>query len=61
MMSTSRAKMYEAPPPLSLSIVRVKGHTLNYCAEGGRSLGTRLLSLTAGNGETKNSGKHTVH
>ena len=27
MVSTSRAKMYQAPPPLSLSIVRVKGHT----------------------------------
>ena len=41
MVSTSRAKMYQAPPPLSLSIVWVKGH-MNYCAEGGRSLGTRL-------------------
>ena len=47
MVSTSRAKMYQAPrpPPLSLSIVRVKGHTWNYCAEGGRSLGTRLRSV----------------
>ena len=27
MVSTSRAKMYQAPPPLTLSIVRVKGHT----------------------------------
>ena len=46
MVSTSRAKMYQAPPPLSLSIVRVKGHTWNYCAEGGRSLGTRLDTST---------------
>ena len=27
MVSTSRAKMYQAPPPLMLSIVPVKGHT----------------------------------
>ena len=43
MVSTSRAKMYQAPPPLRL-IDRVGQRSyVNYCAEGGRSLGTRLV------------------